>query len=201
MYVEIIGYVASFLIICSLAMTSVVKLRIISLAGSLAYVLYGFLVPAFPVVVANAIIAGLNIYYLIGFARPDRDLGAVEIDNDSPYLADFLDAFGADIAKFHPSLELRPDAHTWLLTREGLPVGVLSGHVEGTDLVLDMDYVIPSYRDLRLGKWVFGPGSKVLRELGVRRVVAADHATPAYESYLKGLGFAPDAGRYARTLG
>jgi len=78
---------------------------------------------------------------------------------------------------------------------------VLSGHVEGTDLVLDMDYVIPSYRDLRLGKWVFGPGSKVLRELGVRRVVAADHATPAYESYLKGLGFAPDAGRYARTLG
>lgn len=201
MYVEILGYVASLLIICSLAMTSVVKLRIISLVGSLAYVLYGFMVPAYPVVVANAIIAGLNIYYLIGFARPDRDLGAVEIENDSPYLADFLEAFGADIRKFHPNLELHPDAHTWLLTREGLPVGVLSGRLVEGDLLLDMDYVIPSYRDLRLGKWVFGPGSKVLRELGVRRVVAADDPTAAYESYLKGLGFTAADGRYARTLG
>lgn len=201
MYVEIVGYVASFLIICSLAMTSVVKLRMISLVGSLAYVLYGFMVPAYPVVVANAIIAGLNIYYLIGFARPDRDLGAVEIDNDSPYLADFLEAFGADIRKFHPHLELHPDAKTWLLTREGLPVGVLSGRLVDGDLLLDMDYVIPSYRDLRLGKWVFGPGSKVLRDLGVRRVVAADDPTSAYESYLKGLGFTTENGRYARTLG
>ena len=36
--VEVIGYVASALVVVSLAMTSVVRLRVVSLAGSVVFV-------------------------------------------------------------------------------------------------------------------------------------------------------------------
>jgi hypothetical protein len=38
---EVIGYLASLLVVASLAMTSVVRLRILSLAGSLTFIVYG----------------------------------------------------------------------------------------------------------------------------------------------------------------
>ena len=41
---EIVGYVASALVVLSLTMTSVVRLRTISLAGSIVFVVYGILI-------------------------------------------------------------------------------------------------------------------------------------------------------------
>lgn len=41
---ELIGYTASLLVVVSLSMTSVVRLRMISLAGSIAFVVYASLI-------------------------------------------------------------------------------------------------------------------------------------------------------------
>ena len=40
---ELIGYLASFLVAISLLMVSIVKLRLINLAGSIVFIIYGFL--------------------------------------------------------------------------------------------------------------------------------------------------------------
>jgi len=63
--VEIIGYLASAFLVMSFAFNkNVVKLRIISAIGCALFVVYGFLLHAYPMVIANVIIVGINMYYL-----------------------------------------------------------------------------------------------------------------------------------------
>lgn len=63
-WVEWIGYAASIAIVCSLLMSSIVKLRVINMVGALLFVWYGFLVKAYPVVISNVLIICINLYYL-----------------------------------------------------------------------------------------------------------------------------------------
>lgn len=62
--IEILGYVSSILVACSFFMKDVVKLRSINTIGAIGFVVYGFLLPAYPVSFLNALVAGANIYYI-----------------------------------------------------------------------------------------------------------------------------------------
>ena len=71
--VSAIGFSASALIVTSLTMRSVLKLRLIGLAGALTFITYGLLLGAWPVVVTNCTTAGIQIYHLArGTYRPER---------------------------------------------------------------------------------------------------------------------------------
>lgn len=197
--VELVGYLASLLVVTSLAMTSVVRLRLISLVGSLAYVAYGLLLPAIPIVLANGVIAALNIWYLYREFSSDRRLGAVPIAVDAPFLEDFLDSHAEDLRRFQPSFALEGKDAAWLLTREGLPAGALIGRRDGSDLLVDLDYVTAPFRDSQLGRWLYGPGSKVLRATGIRRLIS-EPGTDVHRRYLASMGFTETDGLMVRTL-
>lgn len=197
--VEVIGYVASALIVASLAMTSVLRLRTISLLGSIAYVVYGVLLSAWPIVIANAIIAGLNIWNIRRELTSRKDLGVSPIATDAPYLADFLEAHRSDIDRFQPGIRPEAGDRAWLFLRDGLPVGVLLGNVDGSDFNVKLDYVRPPYRDSRLGVWLFGEGFKNLGLSDVRRI-AANPGTPEHRRYLLGLDFTEEGDVLARNV-
>ena len=188
---ELVGYLASALVVTSLAMTSVVRLRLISLAGSITFVVYGALIGSIPIIITNASIAMLNIYFLRReFSRGGRDFGAVVVPRESPFLVDFLRSHAADIARFQPDFDIEQDDDDFalVLTRDGLPAGVLLGRRSGERLDVRLDYVLREYRDSRLGRWLYGNGSEVFRDHGVERIVARGTST-AHEAYLRGLGF------------
>lgn len=63
---EWIGYLASAALLVSFAMKDVTKLRIINSIGCALFVIYGFMLQtAWPIVVTNAAIICLNLYYLL----------------------------------------------------------------------------------------------------------------------------------------
>jgi hypothetical protein len=198
---EIVGYVASLLVVLSLAMTSVVRLRSISLAGAVAFVVYGLLIGSPPIVVTNAAIAVINVWFLSrelgGGGRRGIDLGATVIPGDSPYLQDFVRDHLDDIRRFQPdvdaarSLHATADTFALLLTRDGLPAGLLLGQRAGTTLHVDLDYVLAAYRDSRLGRWLYGPGADVFRSAGFREL-RATAPTETHRRYLVRSGFRPD---------
>lgn len=68
-WIEWVGYAASALIVISLIMTSVVKLRIVNTAGCILFVIYGFTVGAYPVAVSNLLIVFINFYHLYRLKR------------------------------------------------------------------------------------------------------------------------------------
>ena len=188
---ELIGYVASALVVVSLAMTSVVRLRAISLVGSVTFVVYGVLIESPPIVVTNAAIAALNVWFLRAELGGRRNLGATVVPADAPFLVDFLRYHLADIHKFQPGFEppaAADDVVAMLLMRDGLPAGALIGRRDGTDLHVQLDYVTKPYRDSLISQWLYGKGAGVFRRLGVERVISAPGAE-AHSAYLARAGF------------
>ncbi|KJY96610.1 MULTISPECIES: YgjV family protein [Pseudoalteromonas] len=69
---EYLGYVASALLVTSLAMSDVVKLRWFNLAGCIAFTAYGVAIAAWPVALTNALLSVVNIYHLHKLAQAKR---------------------------------------------------------------------------------------------------------------------------------
>lgn len=198
--VELVGYLASALVVASLAMTSVVRLRIVSLVGSLVFVVYGALLPSLPIVITNAAVAGLNIWFLRKEFAPNRDLGAVPIEPDAPFLLDFLHSHAADIAGIHPDFEApAPGDFVLVLIRDGLPAGALVGTPEGSTLRLRLDYVMLAYRDSRIGQWLYGRGARVFTSAGFTRIVARVDSEQS-RPYLERVGFVRNGDELTLTL-
>ncbi len=199
---ELVGYLASALVVTSLAMTSVVRLRMISLAGSLTFTTYGFLIGSVPIIITNASIACLNVWFLSRELGGRRDLGAVIVPADSPFLADFLSNHARDIQIFQPEHDPThvPDVAI-VLTRDGLPAGVVLGDLHDDCLDITLDYVLRAYRDSRLGDWLFGDGAGVLRDAGIERVTTPG-GNETHRNYLARVGFDYDldTGRFTRRI-
>lgn len=66
---EYLGYFASVLLVASLTMSDVVKLRWFNLAGCIAFTCYGVAIDAFPVAFTNGLLAFVNTYHLIKLKR------------------------------------------------------------------------------------------------------------------------------------
>jgi len=106
--VELVGYLASALVVASLAMTNVVRLRTISLIGSVIFVVYGALLGSIPIILTNAAVAGLNVWFLRKELGGGRTLGAVPIDAEAPFLQDFLRTHLPDIHSCSPATACQP---------------------------------------------------------------------------------------------
>jgi hypothetical protein len=198
--VELVGYVASALVVLSLAMTSVVRLRWISLAGSVTFTVYGVLIGSVPIVLTNAAIAVINVWYLRRELSASIDLGVSLVDPRGVFLADFLRFHSDDIRRFQPDFPPPgPDDLAFLLYRDGLPAGVLIGRRDGEQLDVTLDYVLEEYRDSRLGRWLFGKGASAFTDAGIRRLVSRS-GTELHRAYLERMGFRPRDGRFQLDL-
>ena len=206
--VELVGYLASALVVLALTMTSVVRLRMVSLAGSITFFVYGSLIDSAPIMITNGSIAVINMWFLrkeFASGSPHgRDLGVSHIRADSPFLADFIAFHLIDIHRFLPDFRLPTgdDVVTLLLNRDGLPAGMLIGRRDGSTLTIDLDYVLGPYRDSRLGRWLYGPGAQVFRADGIDQLLCAG-TTDTHRKYLERVGFHPspdDPDQYTLAL-
>jgi hypothetical protein len=187
--VEVLGYLASALVVAALSMKSVVRLRALSLCGSVAFLAYGALIESIPIVLTNLAIAALNVAFLARELGGGRDVGVTIVPPDSPFLADFLHHHATDIRSFQPGARIeRAGDLALVLNRDNLPAGAVIGHADGDELVIDVDYVLPAYRDSRLGAWLYGPGASVFRDAGFRKL-CTDGANDTHRAYLRRMGF------------
>ena len=193
-FTAVVGYTASALVVLSLAMTSVVRLRMVSLAGSITFFVYGSLIDSVPIMITNGAIAVINVWFLRKEFAPGsphgRDLGVSHIRPDSPFLADFVAFHLIDIHRFQPDFHLPKgdDVVALLLNRDGLPAGMLIGRRDGSTLTIDLDYVLGAYRDSRLGRWLYGEGARVFRADGIEQLRSAG-TTDTHRKYLERVGF------------
>ena len=203
MWLELLGYVASALVAISLMTSRILRLRVINLAGSLAFAIYGVLIGAYPVAVVNAFIVLINLWFLAGMLRAREYFRILAIEPDSEYLRYFLAVHDADIRRLLPGFTPAPERAelTFFVLRDLVPAGLFIGEVRDDGcLLVRLDYVIPAYRDFKIGRYVFGESAAFFRDRGIRRIVSPSGA-PAHARYLRKMGFTPVAsqsreGRY-----
>lgn len=190
---EIVGYVASVLVAVSLMMSSILKLRLINLAGSAAFVVYGALIGAYPVAVVNLLIVFINLYYLRQMLASREYFKLLRVRPDSEYLRAFLDFHAAEIQRFVPGFAYAPhgDQLAVFVLRDLVPAGLFIGETDGGGtLRVMLDFVIPQYRDFKTGRYVFQDQAAFFRERGIREIVS-EAGSATHTQYLRRMGFVP----------
>ena len=191
LWTEIIGYAGSLLVAVSLMMSSLVKLRWINLVGALAFSVYGWIVGAYPVLAVNGFIVLVNIYYLFRIHRQDDYFSLMPIRRvDNRYLQTFLEFHQEDIRKFFPDFDLDQvdEPRVTFILRNVNPAGLVI-HEESQDTVrLHLDYVLPSYRDLRCARFFLEKMAPIWRKRGIIRMLSPA-AGATHQDYLRRLGF------------
>jgi GNAT superfamily N-acetyltransferase len=203
---EVIGYVASALVAISLMMSSILRLRLINLVGSAAFALYGVLIHAYPVAAMNGFIVLINIYYLYQMLRTREYFHLLSVEPDSHYLRHFLEFYAGDIRRFIPGAPFEPATGdlTVFVLRDMVPAGLFIGRVEGDGrLCVTLDFVIPQYRDFKIGRYLFAEEREFFRSRGIRQIVS-EPGTVQHAAYLRRMGFTPaESGpdeRYSLTV-
>ena len=199
------GYLASFVVLISLAMSSIIRLRWINLAGCLLFAVYGYLIDAWPVVAMNLGIAAINSWYLYRLYHRKEAFTVVRANPASAYFKHFLGVNRSEIEKCISLDALEPADVAFYLLRDNNTAGIIVGRDAG-DGVLEilLDYVTPKYRDFKLGCFFFEGPQQTLQRAGYTTVVAsARKGDRRHRIYLKRMGFRRDPSRperYIRTL-
>ncbi|MFP4556750.1 MAG: hypothetical protein ACLFNU_07755 [Bacteroidales bacterium] len=188
---EWIGYLASVIIALSMAMSSIVKFRVINLIGAALFSTYGFLIGSLPVGILNGFIVAVDIYYLISIFSKKEVFETLEIRNDNRYLLRFLSFHDSEIQKYFPGFTYKPEVNTvsFFILRNMSVAGVFLAHRhEENILKVGLDFVIPEYRDFKNGRFVYNNLRNKFIEAGFTKVVASK-SSKHHEKYLKKLGF------------
>jgi hypothetical protein len=67
MWVEIIGYLSTVLVVVSFMMKDILKLRIVNMCGGISWIVYGFMLSNTPIIITNVFLVAINIVMLYKF--------------------------------------------------------------------------------------------------------------------------------------
>ena len=105
-WLEIVGWAGSLLVIVSLTQARVLRFRWLNLAGAVIATVYNTIVGIWPFAVMNGVIAVIDVYWLFRLHRERHDAqvyGVLEVPADDSVLRHLLDTHAPDIARFHPA--------------------------------------------------------------------------------------------------
>jgi hypothetical protein len=196
-YLQLFGYGASALIAVSLMMSSVRRLRIINLCGASAFATYGLLIHAYPVALLNSTIVCVNIFHLRRMLRAKEFYQLLEVRPHSDFLAYFLKFYGTDIKRILPDFQFVPHERQMavFILRDCTPVGVFLAEPQTTEKYhVLLDFVIPRYRNLHIGRFLFVENAEIFRKRGVKEIVIRPR-TREFGAYLWEVGFEPICAR------
>lgn len=188
---DYLGYIASLIVLVSLLMSSIKKLRWINLFGALLFGIYGFMINSLPTGLMNLGIVLIDVYYLVKMYRSNDFLRILPINEDKEYLNSFIDFYKEDIEKYQEisDVQLEDMVLKFYILRNMNPAGVfLCSEMEDKVLKVELDYVIPQFRDFKIGSYVFESQKEYIINKGYNTlVVQTDNKT--HIGYLNKMGF------------
>lgn len=188
---EWIGYIASLIVLISLLMSSVKKLRMINLIGASLFGTYGFLIGSLPTGFMNLGIVMIDIYFLYKMYMSKEFFRVIPIENDTDYLNHFLDFYKADIESYQDisDIDFEKSAVKLYLLRNMNPAGIfICNEFDKKTLEITLDYVIPMFRDLKNGQFIFEGQKLYFLGKGYNRFVVFTENIK-HIKYLKKMGF------------
>jgi hypothetical protein len=191
---SIIGWGGSALVVLSLLQTRILRLRVLNLIGCVILIGFNLAIQVWPMVGMNAVLAVINVVHLWRLLRhrhDDAQYAVLEVHQGDVYLGHVLAAHSRDINRFNPGFASTASPYAFLVQHGDRTVGVVLAHDAGDGRAqIDLDYVLPEYRDFTPGEFVYRR-SDVFTDHGFRQVMAPRRMRDS-ASYLSKLGFHPE---------
>lgn len=191
--IEWIGYGASFIVLISLIMSSIIKLRWINLIGSFTFSIYGILINSYPVAIMNFGIVIINIYYLFKIYSDKKNsdyFKIMEIKPDNNYFKYFTDYYADNIKIFQDTdISLENKDLSFFVLRNLIPAGLfLAREYDHNTLLIDLDFVIPEYRDFKVAEFLYSLKKAFFTDKGYSRLMTYSNNLD-HIKYLLKIGF------------
>ena len=199
MMLELFGYLGSFLVLVSMLMTSVVRLRVINLIGSAIFSTYAILIRSYPTALLNGCLVCVNLYHLFKLRRASGKSYEIQpLGVGEGFTAWFVAKYRHDIERYFPALtpEGAQAAEGWAVFYDNRAAGLLLGRRDGGRFDAILDYTSPDFRDSSVGTFLYAQ----LPVLGISEL-SCPGGSPEHAQYLEKMGFVPQGdGRYAKRL-
>ena len=184
---ELMGYLGSVLILVSMLMTSVVRLRVINLIGSAIFAVYALLIKSYPTAFLNACLVGINVYQLLKLKRKTGKGYEIQRLNGGDGFAEWLmGKYGDDMKKYFPGVTresiLRSEGFAVLM--DDCAAGVILGTRRDGAFEVLLDYATPTYRDCSVGRFVYAK----LPSFGITELTCRA-GVREHTAYLEKMGF------------
>lgn len=191
--IDVVGYMGSALIVLSILQKSILRLRIAGLIGALTFLVYSIAIEAYPIAVVNVIAASIHGWHLRTLIRRKAEIFRIlHVEPDSSYLLDFLDFYRDEIqGRFQPEFAYQPSENqvTAFILRDMVPAGLFIGEPQDDHTFhVSLDFVIPQYRDFKIGNYVYSSDSALLTDT-TPTCVWANASTREHAKYLTRMGF------------
>ena len=188
---EWVGYAASLIVLVSLLMTSVKRLRWINLFGSLVFAVYGILIGAIPVGAMNAGIVLINAYFIYQMYTKKDYFTLLQMTNETEYFNHFMNFHKENMKSFmivDENLD-NPNYLKIFTLRNTVPAGLfICKVIDASTLEILVDYVTPAYRDFKIGTFLFEDQKGYFKNQGYQKLVSRP-GNEKHQSYLKKMGF------------
>lgn len=188
---EWIGYIASGIVLVSLLMSSIKKLRWINLGGAMLFGIYGFMIGSIPTGLMNVGIVMIDIYFLTKMYMSKEYFRVLPIENDTDYLNSFLEFYKKDIEQYTDisKIDFNKAAVKLYILRNMNPAGIfICNEINKNTLEITLDYAIPMFRDFKMGQFIFERQKLYFLKNGYNKfVVFTDNLH--HVKYLKKMGF------------
>jgi hypothetical protein len=199
---SIIGWGGSALVVVSLLQTRILRLRVLNLIGCVILIGFNLVIGVWPMVGMNLVLAGINVVHvwrLLRHRHDEAEYAVLPVGGTDAYLGHVLAFHRKDIERFNPGFVPAASQYAFLVQQGVSTVGVVLAHDAGGGRAqVDLDYVLPEYRDFTPGEFVFRR-SDVFAEYGFKQVLAPPRMRES-ASYLDKLGFRPEGDRLVLTL-
>ena len=198
--IELFGYLGSTLVVVSMLMASVVRLRVINTIGSVISGTYALIIASFPLALMNGCLIVINVYNLVKLLRDKQQYDMLSCGKEDPFVRYFLNRYLADIRQYFPdfTMESSDAQKAFLVCCQGNPAGILLGKAgEDGTLEVALDYSAPAYRDCSVGRFLYAR----LPDAGIHTLIFRAGRSEDHARYLKKMGFTEARGAYTRKLG
>ncbi len=170
LYLEILGYIGTALVIFSMTMTSVTKLRFFNICGSVLSTVYAIAGHAWPIVIMNVCLMAINLFHLIrGLCKREIPICVRLSANDATVRHLLSQDRGGEA-----QAETLDDGEATVVYVDDRAVAVCVGRKEGETLALKALRVDPKQGVSALQGQLF----PLWREEGIRKLTLPIGAVP-----------------------
>jgi hypothetical protein len=191
---DILGWAGSALLVYSVLQTRILRLRFFNCVASVLLLIFNAAIHVWPMVGLNLALTAINGFYIVRLVRgrhDSRSYQVVEVLPTEGYLRHLLHSFDTDIQRFNPGFSTSDadgaEFGSLILTGAETVGVVLARDAGDRSAQVELDYVLPKYRDFTPGEFVYRQGGPFTSR-GYQRVIAPPDMLGA-DAYLPKIGF------------
>ncbi len=199
----IIGYVASVLLALSLLVNNDLKFRWLNMFGCLAFIVYGILITAFPIILTNAILLLINVFYLIKTYNTKENFDLLEFTPGDKIINKFLQFYNKDIESYFPGYRLAGNDNDirFVILRDMVIANIFVAELAADgNAYVKINYTVAKYRDYKVGTFIFDKEKDFLKAKGIHQLVYLNVPNKNHAAFLKKMGFFEQKGQMIKAL-